>query len=119
MQNTIEGTILHISKTEKVSDKLTKRFFILLTDEQYPQEIKIESINKSCDILDFQKEGEKVKVYYNVRGRSWTNKEGKKDWFNSLSLWKIESLQGQTATQNAPIKEEPTPNFIDSDSLPF
>ena len=117
MQNQIEGTILHISQTEKPTDKLTKRFFILLTDEQYPQEIKIEAINKSCDVLDFQKEGEKVKVYYNVRGRSWTNpKTGQKDWFNSLSLWKIESLQGQTAT--APIKEEPA-NFIDSDSLPF
>jgi translation initiation factor IF-3 len=66
--------------------------------------------------LDFQKEGEKVKVYYNVRGRSWTNpKTGQKDWFNSLSLWKIESLQGQTATQNAPTKEEPAI----SDELPF
>jgi len=99
MENTIKGAIIYISQTEKLSDKLTKRFFVVLTDEQYPQELKIEALNKSCDVLDFQKIDDKVKVTYNVRGRSWTSKEGKKDWFNTLSLWKIESRKRQKFTQ--------------------
>jgi len=116
MSNTIEGTITYISQSEQVSEKMTKRFFVVLTDEQYPQEVKIEAINKSCDVLDFQKIDDKVKVTYNVRGRSWTSKEGKKDWFNTLSLWKIESLQGNTAT--AAKKEDEKPEQIEMD-LPF
>ena len=119
MQNQIEGTIIYISPTEKVSDKLNKRFFVVLTNEQYPQELKIEALNASCATLDYEKEGNKVKVHINLRGRAWTNKEGKKDWFNTLSLWKIEPLAGQTATKEAPKKEEPAPSFTDSNDLPF
>jgi len=117
MQNQIEGTILHISPTERVGEKLTKRFFVVLTDEQYPQELKIEALNKSCDVLDFQKIDDKVKVTYNARGRSWTSpKTGQKEWFTSLSLWKIESLQGNTAT--AAKKEDEKPEQIEM-NLPF
>ena len=118
MQNQIEGTITYISQTEKLSDKLTKRFFVVLTDEQYPQELKIEALNKSCDVLDFQKIDDKVKVHINLRGRSYINKNtGQKEWFTSLSLWKIESLNGNTAT--AAKKEEPKPAEIDDSNLPF
>jgi hypothetical protein len=117
MSNQIEGTITYISQSEKLSDKLTKRFFVVLTDEQYPQELKIEAINASCAVLDYEKEGNKVKVHINLRGRSWQNKEGKKDWFNTLSLWKIESLTGNTAT--AAKKEEPKAAEIDDSNLPF
>lgn len=117
MQNTIEGTILHISPTEKVSEKLNKRFLVVLIEGQYPQEVKIEAINAKCDTLDHEKEGNKVKVHFNLNGRSYiSQKTGQKEWFTSLSLWKIEGLAGSTPTL---IKEEPVTNFIDSDALPF
>lgn len=117
MQNQIEGTIIHISQTERVSEKLTKRFFVVLIEGQYPQEVKIEAINAKCDTLDHEREGNKVRIHFNLNGRSYQNKQGQKDWFTSLTLWKIEPLAGQTATKEAPKKEEPS--FMDADSLPF
>jgi len=118
MQNQIEGTILHISPTERVGEKLTKRFLVVLIEGQYPQEVKIEAINAKCDTLDHEKEGNKVKVHYNLNGRSYiSQKTGQKEWFTSLTLWKIESLGGNTAT--AAKKEDEKPEQIDVDSLPF
>ena len=118
MQNQIEGTILYISPTERVGEKLNKRFFVVLIEGQYPQEVKIEAINAKCDTLDHEKEGNKVKVHYNLNGRSYINKNtGQKEWFTSLSLWKIESLNGNTAT--AAKKEEPKVAEIEVDGLPF
>jgi len=118
MQNQIEGTILHISQTERVGEKLTKRFLVVLMEGQYPQEVKIEAINAKCDTLDHEKEGNKVKVHYNLNGRSYiSQRTGQKEWFTSLSLWKIESLNGNTAT--AAKKEEPKPDQMEADSLPF
>jgi translation initiation factor IF-3 len=118
MQNQIEGTIIYISPTEKVSDKLNKRFLVVLIEGQYPQEVKIEAINAKCDTLDHEREGNKVKVHFNLNGRSYTSqKTGQKEWFTSLSLWKIESLGTQTATQAKAMEQKPAE--IDSDSLPF
>ena len=117
MQNTIEGTILHISPTEKVSEKLTKRFLVVLIEGQYPQEVKIEAINAKCDTLDHEREGNKVKVHFNLNGRSYQNKQGQKDWFTSLTLWRIEPLAAQTATQSKAMEQKPAE--IDDSSLPF
>ncbi len=118
MQNQIEGTILHISPTERVGEKLTKRFFVVLIEGQYPQEVKIEAINAKCDTLDHEKEGNKVKVHYNLNGRSYiSQRTGQKEWFTSLSLWKIEKMGTETATNTKAMEQKPAQ--IDSDSLPF
>ncbi len=118
MQNQIEGTIIHISPTERVGEKLNKRFFVVLIEGQYPQEVKIEAINAKCDTLDHEKEGNKVKVHYNLNGRSYINKNtGQKEWFTSLSLWKIESLNGNTATNTKAMEQKAAE--IDDNNLPF
>jgi single-strand DNA-binding protein len=118
MSNQIEGTIIYISQTEKPTEKLTKRFFVVLTYEQYPQELKIEAINASCAVLDYENEGNKVKVHINLRGRSYINKQtGRKEWFNTLSLWKIEKMGTETATNTKAMEQKAAQ--IDSDSLPF
>ena len=87
----ISGTIHEIGLTEKVTNSLRKRELIIEYAEnpQYPEFIKIEAINDKCDILDNFQEGQTVSVDFNLRGRPWTDKTGKKTYFNSLSLWKI------------------------------
>ncbi len=87
----ITGKIHEIGITESVSDKLNKRNLVLEYAEnpQYPEYISFECINDKCNLLDNLSEGNQVTVHFNLRGRPWTNKQGVKQYFNSLHLWKV------------------------------
>lgn len=62
------------------------------TDEQYPQILEIQFNQGNVSLLDGLVPGQKVKIDYNLKGREWTNPEGKISVFNSLIGWKIEKL---------------------------
>ena len=92
MQTT--GTIKSISPIQQVSDKLSKREFVLETDTttQHPQTILFELLNDRCDIIDAYKIGQEVSVEFNLKGRQWTNQQGEVKTFNQLAVWKIQPL---------------------------
>lgn len=115
----LKAKVLEIGKTQQVSEKLTKRELIVeyIENPQYPEYIKFEAIQDRCDLLDNIRVGDDVEVHFNLRGRPWTDKTGKKTYFNSLQLWKISVLSGGNAPQYAPpadISSKP-----DDDDLPF
>ena len=52
--------------------------------------------------IDTIQVGQKVNVYFNLRGREWTNPQGEIKYFNSLDAWKIELVQvANVANQNS------------------
>ena len=69
---------------------LTEFVLEYIENPEYPEFIKIELIQDKCDLIDKINIGEQIKVYLNIKGRKWTNKEGKINYFNSLQAWKIE-----------------------------
>ncbi len=87
----ITGKIHEINQTAAVTDKLNKRTFVLEYAEnpQYPEYLVFEAIQDKCALLDNFRVGDNVEVHFNLRGRPWTDKAGKKSYFNSFSLWKI------------------------------
>lgn len=95
----VKSTAYEIGQTVQVSEKLRKRELIVEYAEnpQYPEYIKFEAINDKCDILDNISPGDKVEVHFNLKGRPWTNKEGVKQYFNSLQIWKVVA-DGKAAT---------------------
>jgi len=102
-----EGTIKKIFGAQKVSDSFTKQEFILtIEDGQYPQTVKFECTQSYCDQLQRFKEGMKVSVNFNLRGREWTNKENKTMYFNTLNAWKIESKEAVQETTNDSFNSE-------------
>ena len=110
----IEGTITKVFDTVQISEKFSKRELIIETDDRYPQTVKIDFTQNLTTILDDKKEGQKVKIYFNVRGRQWQDK-----YFVGLNGWRIEVLQDiefipmtDTAVQN------PEANAF-NDELPF
>lgn len=92
----IKGKIYEIGKTENVSDSLKKRELIIeyIENPQYPEYLKFEAIQDRTKLLDDLKSGQDVEVFFNLKGRPWTDKTGKKTYFNSLQLWKINVLSG-------------------------
>ena len=111
----ITGTIIEIFAEQVVSDKFKKREFVLkVVDNGYEQEIKFQTTQDKTTILNFVKKDDEVKVLFNLGGRSWTNKQGKKDWFNSVTAWRIEKVGSDAVVTSTPgVNVDPT------NDLPF
>lgn len=88
----LKGTIKEIFDTQHVSDRFSKREFVIeyIDNPQYPQYIKFEMTQDKCDLLDQYKVGDEVDVQFNVRGRAWTNPQGVTQYFNTLQAWRID-----------------------------
>ncbi len=76
--------------TQKVSDKLQKRDFVLTTgyDTPYPQFVTFQLVNDKCSQLDNLNEGDLITVEFNLKGREWNGPQGLK-YFNQLDAWKL------------------------------
>ncbi len=133
MSLSISGSILEISEVQQIKETFKKREFILESTEnpQYPEFIKFELIQDKCAIMDAHKAGDKITVHFNLKGRKWTDREGKVVYFNSLQAWKID-LEGSSqpaspssstsAPETAPLEglSEPAWSSDDKeDDLPF
>ena len=110
----LTGFIYKILPEQKISDTFTKSELIIETEEKYPQKVKIEFINSGINNLMDKKEGQQVKVCFNVRGREWNEK-----YFVSLNGWRIELL-ADTSTEPEPEEIMNAPETGPySDELPF
>ena len=88
----VAGKLVVINATQVVSEKFSKRTFVVATDDKFPQEIEFQLTQDKCDYLDQYKVGEQVNVSLNIRGRSWQNPQGETKYFNTLEAWKIERV---------------------------
>ena len=90
----LEGTIEKINDTIKFDSGFQKREFVINTGGDYPQQVKFEVIKDKCDTLThYNKVGDFVNVSFNIKGREFTNKDGKVMLFNTLSAWKIQKIE--------------------------
>lgn len=124
----IEGKLHKIFDTESKTETFQTREFVIVTDGVYPQFVKFQLTQDRCGIIDGYNEEEKVKVYFDLRGREWNEK-----YFTNLNAWKIERPVAQVESQ-APVDqtanksgndpfdfpvEEPKTLENDYDDLPF
>lgn len=113
----LSGTIKMIGEKKEVSEKFSKREFVVTINEtdKYPQDIIMQLTNSKCDELNSFMEGQSVDVSFNLRGREWTSPQGEVKYFNTIEAWRIE-LQGGDAV--AP-STAPTVVAEDDEELPF
>jgi hypothetical protein len=127
----ITGTIKVLNPTVQVSEKFSKREFVLTENtSQYPQDILFQAVQDRCALLDGMNVGEQIVVSFNLRGREWTSPQGEVKYFNSLDAWRIDKVgQGMPAggPSNMDLNAVPTANPVDAlltandetDDLPF
>lgn len=89
----ITGQLKAKFDTQQVSDKFSKREFVLTTEASspYPQHISMQVTQEKCAILDQFSEGQELKVRFNLRGREWNGPNGIK-YFNTIDVWGIEAI---------------------------
>lgn len=95
----MNGVIKTIRQTQQVSDKFSKREFVVIdsSDEKYPQDILFELKQDKTSLLDNVMEGQDVEVSFNLRGREWTSPQGDVKYFNTLNAFKIDVIGGSVA----------------------
>lgn len=120
----IKGKVHDVSEVINVTDTFRKRELIVEYAEnpQYPEFVKFEAIQDRCALLDNLKVGNDVEVFFNLKGREWTDKTGKKQYFNTLQLWKVNVLGAESAGSPMPEYAPPVDISADpsgDDDLPF
>ncbi|MFC4211675.1 DUF3127 domain-containing protein [Pedobacter lithocola] len=122
----IKGKVHEVGATQQVSETFKKRDLIVEFAENptYPEYIRFEALQDKTALLDSFKAGDEVEVFFNLRGRPWTDKTGKTSYFNSLVIWRINAIAGgaPAATPNTPAYEAPADvsnTAGEDDDLPF
>jgi len=116
---TLTGRLHKIFDTNQISDTFKKRDFVIETEDQYPQMVKFELTQNSCDKINDFKEGENITVHFNVRGREWTNKNNEVVYFVSLNAWRIEKDGNSTVSAPTTTASELPADDSSADELPF
>jgi len=99
----VKGNIKVINATQVISDKFSKREFVVTTNDMYPQEILIQLTQDKVSLLDNFKVGDNVNVSINLRGRVWHDAKNNVDkYFNTIEAWKIDkdSAIGETKQED-------------------
>ncbi len=98
MAHETTGTIHALSDAVKVSDRFTKREFVLsiADNPKYPQLVQFEATGDRIGQLDGLSVGDKVRIEFSLRGREWKSPKGETKYFNSLSVWAV-ALVGERA----------------------
>ena len=105
----IKGKIKKITAVEQKND-FRFRKLILDTGGDYPQVLSVDFTQNNCELLDAFKIGSNVEVYYNLRGREWTNPKDEVVYFTTVNGWRLkENTLEVSATDQAP----------DRDDMPF
>lgn len=104
----IEGILHKKYDTENKTDTFQAREFVIKTDGTYPQFIKFQLTQDRCSLVDATKEGDQLKVYFDLRGREWNDK-----YFTNLNAWKVEAGSAISAAPAAPsgVSNEPPSGF--------
>ena len=91
----VKGKLSKIGSTQQVSDKFSKREFVVVMTEnwkdgkQYSNPVKFQTTNAKTSLLDNFSIGEEVAVNFNLRG--FEAKSG--DVYTNLDAWKIEAVK--------------------------
>jgi hypothetical protein len=81
--------------------------------DRFPQDIKFECLKDRTALLEKVKEGQKVKVTFDIQGREYNGK-----YFVNLVAWKLDDAAnggGAPATNNEPPFDEDDAILDDSD----
>lgn len=113
----IEGSIKLISPAQTYPSGFSKREFVITTDDQYPQDIKLELLKEKGALLDAFSQGQRVNVGFRIRGNEYQGK-----YYVNLQAFKVEAAAGggdSGASDGPGLSEPPAGHGDDTSSDPF
>ena len=108
----INGKLKLINEPQSFPSGFVKREFVVTTEDQYPQDIKLELFKEKISLIDGYSANDPVSVDFDIRGNEYNGK-----YYVSLVAWKVSKADG-AASADAP--ESPEVNDFDSsEDVPF
>jgi single-strand DNA-binding protein len=101
----LSGKLTVIDEIKTFGTKFTKRNFVIVTDEKYPQSIQLELHGETVSMLDRHKIGTELECEVNVRGRAWESPSGETKYFNTLVCWRMKLIGGNEDTSDVVVEE--------------
>lgn len=102
----VEGILHKVFETESKTASFQAREFVISTEGNYPQFVKFQLTQDRCGIVENHKEGEKIKVHFDLRGREWQGK-----YFTNLNAWRIDKVSADGQPDFPDFAEEPPAGF--------
>lgn len=90
----VSGKLKLKNETQTFDSGFSKREFVVTTEEQYPQDIKLEFVKDKCSLLDMYEVDSPVKVSFNLRGNEYNDK-----YYVNLQAWRIEKGEATQTTE--------------------
>jgi len=86
------GKVHEIGEVRQVSGTFRKRELVveISSGGQYKEHVKFEAVQDRVGIFDGLSVGDAVTVHFDLRGRPWTDRDGRTTYFNTLLAWKVE-----------------------------
>ena len=82
----LSGIVKEIFPEQTFDSGFNKREFVVTTEEsKYPQDIKLECLKDKVELVNKLKQGDQVKVYFDLRGREWQG-----NYYVNLIAWKLD-----------------------------
>jgi translation initiation factor IF-3 len=91
----LSGTVKKVLEEKTFGSGFNVREFVVTSDaDKYPQDICFQCVKDKVELVNKLKEGDKVKVAFDLRGREYQGK-----YFVNLNAWKID--YGAAADNNS------------------
>lgn len=123
------GIVHEVQEVQKFQSGFTKQNLILKPEDedeasQWKTRLQFEFKKDKTALLANVRKGMKVTVKFNLDGREWDNpKSGKKQYFTSLTAWKIDVQGGAEASNVPPPAEPPSEGMgiddVEDSDIPF
>lgn len=121
MSYEMTGTVKVVMDLMTFDSGFTKREFVVTTRDQWPQDVKFETVKDKTAILDNIEPGQEVTVHFDIRGNEWKDR-----YFVNLSAWRIQTdaqapadaPSGQ-ANNNIPPLDTDAPDSVEDEDYPF
>ena len=103
----VTGKLLVKYDAQQVSEKFKKREFVIELAEEingniYTNFAKLQLVQNKTDIIDRFKEGDLVKVSFNIKGNSYVDKkDGQTKYITNLDAWRVEAAGAATGGGNS------------------
>jgi hypothetical protein len=104
----IKGKVRQVLEVEQISDKFSKRSFVMTDNAEFQNVYLITCVNKSIKLLDSVTPGSEITAEVIVKGREWTSPQGVIKYFTTLECYDITTHQhsDSVAISSEPIKDD-------------
>jgi pectin methylesterase-like acyl-CoA thioesterase len=115
------GTLYRVYPTQAVSDRFSKREFVIKNKEgEYDNYVKMQLTNSKVDLIDAYTVGQEIRVSVNIGCRPYVDKNNVEQFYTNVSAWRIQHAAAVSANEssiNSDFQMSQVPG--EDDDLPF